>query len=225
VRGRLDRLVATVALVLTAGGLLVATAVSHVAPPALALNDPGAADRLYALMQRGEQSTYIADYAFTEANGRFRGTESEARTRGTQLERSGPSLQIQHNGVAYDCEIAGNKGGCARVGAIQKQLPDSAVLRVANLVGAYGVFRAGGRTIAGERAECFRVVAISPAHELPDIGTEEDACYAADGVPLRTRLVKETGTDERVAQRVLRTWDPRAISALLAGFESPSLGR
>ena len=221
---RFDRVVAASALVLTAGALLITTGVSRVAPPALALNDPAAANRLIALMQRGEHATYIADYAISEANGRFQSTETVAQTTGTYLERAGSSLQIQHNGVAYDCESAGVNGGCARVGAVQKSLPDSEVILVANLIGAYGVFRAGSRTIAGEKAECFRLAAISSAHELSGIGNEEDACYAADGIPLRTRLVKATGIDERVAQRVLRTWDRRAISSLLAGFESPSLG-
>jgi hypothetical protein len=221
---RFDRVVAASTLVLTAGALVIATAVSHVAAPALALNDPSAADRLYVLMQRGEHATYIADYAFNQDNGRFRSTESEARTRGTYLQRAGPSLQIEHNGVAYDCELVAGNGGCVRVGAIAKRLPDSTVLRVANLIGAYGVVRTRDRRIAGERAECFRIAAISPTHELSGLGREEDACYTADGIPLRTRLVKGTGTDERVAQRVLRNWDQQAISTLLAGFESPSLG-
>lgn len=221
---RLDRLVAAAALLLTAGALLVVTAVSHVAPPELALNDPAAANRLFVLMQRGEHATYIADYAINQDNGRFRSTETEAQTRGTYLQRAGSSLQIQHNGVAYDCEAAGSNGGCARVGPIGKRLPDSAVLRVANLVGAYGVVRTGGRTIAGEHAECFRVRAPSLKHVLEDIGSEEDLCYSGDGIPLFTRLVKWTGVDERVAQQVLHTWDRKAISTLLAGFESPSLG-
>src|SRR5690349_68020 len=109
---------------------MLATAASHVAAPALALNDPAAANRLYVLMQRGEHTTYIADYALSESNGRFRSTESEARTRGTYLQRAGASLQIEHNGIAYDCEYVDKKSGCARVGAVEKRLPDSAVLRV-----------------------------------------------------------------------------------------------
>jgi hypothetical protein len=213
-----------VALVLTAGGLLVATAVSHVAPPALALNDPAAADRLYLLMQRGEHTTYIADYAFNQDDGRFRSTESEARKRGTYLVRSGTSLNIEQAGIAYDCESAGGKGGCARVGPVGKRLPDYAVLRALSILGAYGIFQTGDRTIAGERAECFRIDVIH-SHVLEEVGNEEEWCFAADGVPLLTRRVKSTGTDERVAQRVLRKWDRKAVAELLAGFEPPSLGR
>jgi hypothetical protein len=221
----LDRVVAASALALTAGALLVITAITHVAPPPLALNDPRAATRLYELMQRGEHATYIVDYAFSRADGGFRSTETDARTRGVHLSRSGTTLLIQRNGVAYDCELAGEQSGCRRLGPVARSLPDSEVLRVANLVGAYNVIRTGDRTIAGEQAECFRITATGASHVLEAIGNEEDACYAADGIPLRTRTSGATiHPTERVAQRVLRTWDENAITRLLAGFEAPPLG-
>jgi hypothetical protein len=225
VRRRLDRLVAASALALTAGALLVVTAVSHVALPPLALNDPRAAVRLYELMQRGERATYIVDYAFTRGDGGFRSTETEARARGVRLSRSGTTLLIQRNGIAYDCELAEERSGCQRLGPVGRSLPDSVVMRVANLAGAYNIIRTGDRTIAGEQAECFRMTATGASHVLQDVGNEEDACYASDGIPLRTRLSgPSTHPTERVAQDVLRTWDQKAITRILAGFESPPLG-
>jgi hypothetical protein len=219
----LDRLVAASALALTAGALLVVTAVSHVALPPLALNDPRAAVRLYKLMQRGEHATYIVDYAFTR--GGFRSTETDARTRGVHLSRSGTTLLIQRNGIAYDCELAEEQSGCQRLGPVGQSLPDSEVMRVANLAGAYNIVRTSDRTIAGERAECFRITATASNHVLEDVGGEEDACYASDGIPLRTRLSgPSTHPTERVAQDVLRTWDQQAITRVLAGFETPPLG-
>lgn len=217
---RFDRLVAALAVALTAGSLLVVTAVTHVAPPALALNDPAAANHLYLLMQRGERATYIVDYAFSRDNGGYRATETDAHGRGVFLARNGTTLDIHRNGIAYDCEIAEAKSGCVRLGRVPKTLSDSAVVRVLNLAGAYNIIRLGDRTIAGERAECFRLTATAQNHVLDEVGRVEDACFAAsDGIPLRTRSVRSDGVDERVAQRVLRTWDPQAIAAILAGFD------
>lgn len=80
----------------------------------------------------------------------------------------------------------------------------------------YAVEAGGGREIAGEQARCYvlrRIVAVPS----PPYGERAEYCYAADGVPLLTRIERREGTDERVATEVSRQVTQGDVDALLAG--------
>lgn len=80
----------------------------------------------------------------------------------------------------------------------------------------YAVEEGRPRVVAGERTRCYllrRIVDV-PA---PPYGERAEYCFAADGVPLLTRIERREGTDERVAVEVRRQVSEADIEALLSG--------
>ncbi len=75
------------------------------------------------------------------------------------------------------------------------------------------------RTIAGERARCFRILPTGPG-VLPDVGTETVVCLSDDGIALDERIVRATGsTDQRVATAVERDVSTEQIRSLVRSFD------
>ncbi len=227
--GALDRRIAAAACSLAGVALLCTAGVAHgpVPPPRIGENDAGAARELVALARAGERASWSAAYDFvrTLASGRtMRQAMREARNDTLHVLLSGSSMTIESRNRAYDCTLVRNRSGCtaSATGAV---LPESEVLRVAVAAGAYGVTRGASETIAGERARCFRVLATGHGG-LPDIGVETDLCLAADGVPLRERVVRATGdVDQRIARSVSRRVTTASIEALARSFDPETARR
>ena len=217
---RLDRSIAAIAA-LVAGIVLAASAARAGAPvPALAANDPRAAAELVALMARGEHVSYVAEYAFTRhepSGATLPATTYYAQGPRSSLTRSAGTLTIDTASTSYNCQLVGAQASCFTSPA-QHALPDSQVLAVAIKAAPYDVVQTHGASIAGEHAECFTVRAHDLRRQLPDFGRELDLCLAADGVPLRRRVVSQV-TDESVAAQVVRRFDDAALRPVLAGFE------
>ena len=228
-RRPLDRRIAPVVWAIAALAVLGALALSPEPDPLVAVRDPQAAREVIALMQAGEHATYVAEYAFTRADAaghRFTATQYEARAASGVLTRDGTTLSIDWKGQGFDCVVADSKAGClAR--AVANGLPESEVLRVAVNAGIYDVTRGADSTIAGEVARCFVIRAHQLNKQLPnDFGAETDACFDAQGVPLRTRRYTDQ-LNEREAVRVDRRVDATTLRPLLAGFDrtAPHIGR
>jgi hypothetical protein len=94
----------------------------------------------------------------------------------------------------------------------------SAVYREVTKLGAYRVERADAREVAGEHAQCFRLVATGRA--WPQLGERTEQCFADDGVPVWSELVRPGGThDTRAAQRIERNVSATTVGALVGRLE------
>ncbi|GIU90285.1 MAG: hypothetical protein KatS3mg010_1384 [Acidimicrobiia bacterium] len=87
------------------------------------------------------------------------------------------------------------------------------VVRTVVALRTYAVAPRPDETLAGERARCFRVLAVRGV--LPALGTETVYCLAEDGLPLRRRVAGPVRTDEWVAVRVERDPPREHYAALL----------
>ncbi len=198
--------------------------------PVLARRDPAAALELFKLLRAGERSDYIVDFTFTRVRSsdgqRLTSSTTGARYGRALLTRGGGSLTVELPTLVYDCQRVERRSSCTKRPQSGSISPSEAV-GVEILLGAYDAVRLGDATLAGERARCFRIRARSPRDEVPGLGRETVLCLAADGVPLRTRVVRALSTDEREATRVRRNIDDAALAALLAGFDTaaPKLSR
>ena len=189
-------------------------------PAPAAERDPAAARDLVALMRVGERGSWLARYDFTRtlANGRaLRQPMSEARNSAVHVLISGSAMTVERGNREFDCNLVGERVACHE-STTGRLLPASTVLRVAVSVGAYEVSPRPSATIAGQSAQCFRVLG-SGGGQLSDIGTETDMCLSASGVPLSQRVVHPTGAvDERVARSIEAPAPTRTIEALRRSF-------
>jgi hypothetical protein len=127
-------------------------------------------------------------------------------------------MSVDQGDRSYDCTLAGPRVACIE-SAAATVLPPSEVLRVAVSVGAYAVFKAPTTTIAGERAQCFRVVTTGRG-QLPDLGVEADLCLGTTGVSLRQRIVSASGdVNERLAESVTERVTTAMVRAVARGFD------
>jgi hypothetical protein len=199
--------------------LLGAVGIARAPVPAVE-RDPVAARDLIALMRVGEGGSWLARYDFTRtlANGRsLRQPMSEARNASIHVLISGSAMTVERGNREFDCNLLGERVACHE-SATGRVLPASTVLRVAVSVGAYDVSRGPSATIAGQPAQCFRILGTGRG-QLDDIGTETDMCFSASGVPLSQRVVHPTGAiDERVARSVEEPATTRTIEALRRSF-------
>jgi hypothetical protein len=221
-RRRIDRAVATGAVLVLGVCLLGFVAFTTTPVPDAWRHDPQAARELLALMRAGEHASYVAEYTFTRtlADGReLTSTTFEGHGPSGSLVRSGDSLTIDARGASYDCELVGDTPSCLKK-APTSALAPSEVMRVVIDAGDYDVTRRPGETIAGEHASCFAVTARTRARQLPELGPRTEMCLARDGVPLRNTRVEGTAQDERVARSVVRRWNRQAWAPALAGFET-----
>jgi hypothetical protein len=225
-----DRRVACAAFGLAVLVLASVAGLSGASEPALARRDPAAALELFRLLRAGERSNYIVDFTFTRvrsSDGRhLTSSIIGARYGRALLTRGGGSLTVELPTLVYDCQRVERRSSCTKRPQSASISPSQAV-GVEILLGAYDAVRIGDANLAGERARCFRVRAHSPRDEVPGLGRETILCLAADGIPLRTRVVSALSTDEREATRVRRDIDDAALAALLAGFDTaaPKLSR
>jgi hypothetical protein len=72
------------------------------------------------------------------------------------------------------------------------------------VTGRYDIARAPSSTIGGLFAHCY-VLRLLTQVPLAGLGYSSEQCYSRDGVPLRSRIARPGGTDERVALTVRRT--------------------
>jgi hypothetical protein len=226
-RRRVDRSAAATVFGVAAAAMLVATMVGDIAPPLAARRDPRAAAELVALMQRGERSTFVADYVFTRSTGpgpAFSSDYSEARNDRFHVTRSGSSLDIDTATRHYDCELVEEQPSCSAQ-PLEKTVAASEVLRIAVALGAYDVTSTGDRNVSGEQARCFQVRAHDADHALPGLGFETDTCYTADGVRADTRVRSEV-VEQWVARRIVRSFNAATIAPILSGFDqtAPPIG-
>jgi hypothetical protein len=220
-RRALDRRIALIIWAIAALVVFGALARSPEPDPLIAVRDPQAARDAIALMHAGEHATYVAEYAFTRADAasrRFTATQYEARAPSGVLIRDGATLTIDWKGQGFDCVLADGKTGCLSR-AVATGLPESEVLHVAVDDGFYDVTSAADATIAGEAARCFVIRAHQLNKQLPnDFGAETDACFDAQGVPLRTRRYTDQ-LDAREAVHVDHRFEAATLRPLLAGFD------
>jgi hypothetical protein len=218
--GALDRRVAVGGFSLSAVVLLGAAAFARAPLPATDVRDPAAARALVALMRAGERSRWIASYDFTRtlANGlTLHQRRREGHSTTLDVVVSGTAMTIEHGQRSYDCELVGERSGC-KESIVGVTLPASDVLRVAVAIGAYDVVREPDATIAGLRAQCFRVRATGHG-SLPDLGVETENCLADDGISLRLLVVRPPGNvDEQVATAVQSRATMPDVEALAEGF-------
>jgi hypothetical protein len=223
---RRDRAVAATAVAVGALALFVGAAASHVAPPALALNDPRATTDLLARMRAGEHAVYVADYSVTRSSG-FSEDELLAQSKHFNLRRGGTSLIIDAANKTYDCELGADAPSCQATLRVPS-LPLSQILAGLTAGGVYDVVPTGSAHVAGESAQCYRISATSPQHVLPDFGLRTDECLTRDGISVRLRTEKQSKLIETwVAHNVTRTFNATTVEPLLAGFDqtAPAVGR
>jgi hypothetical protein len=106
------------------------------------------------------------------------------------------------------CLAAADTGGTTRPGAVY----GGAVVS-----GRYGIARGPFATIAGLRARCY-VLRLRSGDPIAGIGYVSEQCYSSDGVPLRSRITRPGGTDERSALTVRRTVGRSDLLPLLAPY-------
>jgi hypothetical protein len=224
--GAVDRRLALGAFSLVAVVLLGVVAVARAPLPEIYTNDPAAARDLVALMKVGERGSWIVSYDFTRtlANGRvLREAMSEGRSPTLHVVITGSSMTIDRSNGSYDCAVVGARTGCERTSR-RPSLPASEVLRVAVSLGAYDVVREPGKTIAGMRAQCFRVRATGGGG-LPDLGVETELCLSRGGIVLRRAVVRPPGdVDEEVASSVRVGTTRAAVDALARSFAPRNSG-
>jgi hypothetical protein len=218
--GAVDRRTAAGAFAIAAVALFGTAAVAREPRAPAPVPDARAARELVTLMRTGERGSWLVTYDFTRtlAGGRsLHETMREGRSAGLHALVSGSSMTFERGTHEYQCNVVGTRSECTE-SATGTFLPAWAVLRVAVRVGAYGVAREPGETIAGDRASCFRVATTGSGY-LSDLGTESEVCLARDGISLRQRIVRSSGdVDERVARSVRRRAGTGAVEALIRGF-------
>ena len=222
--GAVDRPIAIVAFCLAAIGLVCGAAFARAPVPethASALtspaNDPASARDLIALMRAGERGHWIVEYDFTRrrADGRvLRQQGEEGRSGAWRVVITGTAMTIEHGDATSSCDLVGAEYGCQKAPA-RRSLAGSRVVRVVVDAGAYSVSRRPDITIAGIRAQCFRMRATGQG-SLYDFGVQTEVCMSREGIPLqlsvlrppadlqtqRTTSVRRSATPARVAMQL-----------------------
>lgn len=180
-------------------------------------HDARAFAELTRLLDAGERASWIVDYdhARTLAGGRTTTARvSHARGERVRITRDSTSADVVVGRTAYHCTVVAEEVQClAGPGDDRRALSTADVVRTVVDLGAYAVTRRPDETLAGERARCFRVLAVRGV--LPALGTETVYCLAEDGLPLRRRVTGPVRTDEWIAARVERDPPRERYAALL----------
>ncbi len=128
-------------------------------------------------------------------------------------------MTIEHGDEASSCDLVGAEYGCQKT-PTRRTLSESTVVRVVVDAGAYNVSRRPDTTIAGVRAQCFRMRATGQG-SLPDFGVQTDRCLSREGIPLRLAVLRPPGDlQEQLTTSVRRSATPRQIKALALAQES-----
>ncbi|MCU1429590.1 MAG: hypothetical protein JWL83_3590 [Actinomycetia bacterium] len=178
-----------------------------------------------ALTNRRESASWLVHFRFERrlgAGSHFAQSITEANRPPVHVLSGGGTVTVDFGDHVASCASTPKGPRCSN----QKSSPalaPAAVYRVATSLGGYTVHRAPSRTIAGEQAQCFRLVA-KPGHTEPSLGDETLQCYAADGVPLRSELHRGATVDSREAVAVQRHVSAAAVNALLRQLDEKQAG-
>ncbi len=213
----LDRRVGVLVLTAAALATLVAVATSRSSDTAEA--DRSARRDLLTLARKREQADWLVEFRFTRtlANGQH----LDQRI----VEANRPPLHVVSSSSALTVDFGDHTTSCSSTPDGPKCIDEksdpalalSAVYREVTRLDAYRVERSAARDVAGEPAQCFRLVATGRA--WPQLGDRTEQCYTDDGVPVWSQLVRASAVDTRVAQRVERNVSAKAMSALLDRLE------
>jgi hypothetical protein len=216
-RPTLDRRVGVLALAAAALATLVPVATSF--SSSATERDTNARRDLLALARRRERRDWLVEYRFTRtlANGQH----LDQRT----TEANRPPVHVTSSSTAVTVDFGDHTASCTSTADGPKCIDEksgpalelSAVYAEVTRLGAYRVERAPARTVANEIAQCFRLVANGRA--WPQLGDTTEQCYAHDGVPLWSELVRASARDTRVARRVERDVSAKTVSALVGRLE------
>jgi hypothetical protein len=210
-RSPVDRRIAAVVLVLGVVSILLPTLIARGATN----GDETAAADLVALARRQERGSWLVDFRFSRSlhsGGNLDQKVTEANHPPTHVTASGSTVTVDFGDKVASCTETADGPRCIE----QRDDPSvasSVVYREVLRLGAYTVERIADRTIAGEIAQCFLLVA--KGRPWPEIGDRAEQCYAADGVPLRSSVTRARATDTRTAERVRRDIPTSALRALL----------
>lgn len=185
-----------------------------------------ARERLVARFEAGRRATWLVQFDFvrTLKNGQgLRGDITEANRPPDHLTSGIGGASGTRAGRQITCTEVRGATTCAASGTPAPPFEQTLAEQVANLRDVlvvphhwYDVTRITRLTIAGERGDCFLMTRITVVPS-PPYGERTEMCFAADGVPLRTRIERSEGTDERTATRVQRTVTDADLNALETG--------
>jgi hypothetical protein len=217
----LDRRVAASAVGAAALVLLVTIGGSDAPLPARPGSDRLVlAQELAAAANRGASESWLVTFAFTRTNpagNTLHDTLVVARRDAIEVDDGLGSLVVVAGGLTYSCTVVGDAPRCLRGAAAGGTAQPGAVYGGAVVSGRYDIARAPSATIAGLVAECF-VLRLRTGTPLAGLGFVSEQCYSNDGVPLRSRIARPGGTDERVALTVRRTVGRAELLPLLAPY-------
>jgi hypothetical protein len=225
---RLDRRVATAAVVVAAAALAIPIAVADSPVPSPPRGDPLAlAQELAALANRGARSSWMVTFAFTRTNAagsRLHDTIVVAHRRSIEVDDGFGSLVVTAGGRTYSCTVVSDRPRCLTAAGAGSTATPGGVYGGAVVSGRYDIERAPLQTIAGLNARCF-VLTLRRGDPLAGIGYSSEQCYSSDGVPLRSRITRPGGTDERAALTVRRTVGRGELLPLLTPYGLERLAR
>jgi len=171
---------------------------------------------LLRLATAQQHATWLVHYEFDRVlhNGqRLKQAATEANRPPVHVTASGGNVTVDFGARTASCTATGARASCIEEPS-DPSLQPAQVYRVVTSLGAYTVAQRSDRTIAGDRASCFRLKATG-AMTVPSLGPLTDVCYSADGVPLFSEIRTATATTTRVAESVDRKVTNATLDALL----------
>jgi hypothetical protein len=178
-------------------------------------SDDGAAAQLVALARAQERGSWLVEFRFTRAlhgGGSLDQRVTEANRPPLHVSASASSVTVDFGDRVASCTDMADGPRCIER-RDDPSLATSVVYREVLRLGAYTVERTDDRTVAGEHAQCFALVA--QGRPWPQLGDRGEQCYAADGVPLRSEVTRARATDSREAVSVERDIRASALEGLL----------
>jgi hypothetical protein len=214
-RLRFDRRVALLVLLLAGAAIVVTIATAGSGPS----EDEAARRDLLALARAQERTPWLVEFRSVRelSDGReLPQRVTEANRPPVHVRAAGGTVTVDYGDRVDSCTTVDGKSQCLERDDDPSVATASVYANVARL-GAYRIERAPDRAVAGETARCFRLVAVRRA--WPQLGTRTEQCYAADGVPLWSRLDRAGARDTRTAVNVQRRVPAAVIEELLAQLE------
>lgn len=193
--------------------------------PAVPANDPEAVRALARLVRLAREGAWMVQYATTRTRagvGVRTGSVVVASSPPSSVVTDGDTLTATIDGRVFDCERVDAGTRCAEGPPASGQEADiGRVLAGVTESGRFAVTRSEPRSIAGEQAQCFELLATATMSGAGDLVRDAKYCYARDGVLLAVRIEAPTATDARTAVSVRRDIVRRDLMALLDRFEVP----
>jgi hypothetical protein len=217
----LDRRVATSAFVVAGLALAMTIATSDAPAPVPGADRGVLAHDLATLANRSARATWMVTFAFTRTNTaghQLRDTLVIAHRPSIEVDDGLGSLVVDAGGRTYSCTVVGDTPDCLTRAAVDGTTQPGAVYGGAVVSGRYDIAQAPSATIAGVTGRCFRLRLSPGGLPVAGLGYSSEQCYSADGVPLRSRIVRAGGTDERVALTVRRVVGRDELLPLLAPY-------